>query len=132
MTFSEDDNVLVQGVENDKDALGYFGYAYYRGGRRHADGAPGQQGPERHRTRRWPRKAKGCVAPTEETINDNSYPLSRPLFIYVAKEALAEAASARTSWSSTSTNAGTGRATSGTSRCRLRTTKKGSTTLESD
>ena len=28
-TASEDDNVLVQGVENNKNALGYFGYAYY-------------------------------------------------------------------------------------------------------
>ena len=28
-TASEDDNVLVQGVANDRNALGYFGFAYY-------------------------------------------------------------------------------------------------------
>ena len=28
-TASEDDNTLVQGVENNKSALGYFGFAYY-------------------------------------------------------------------------------------------------------
>lgn len=28
-TASEDDNVLVQGVSTDKNALGYFGFAYY-------------------------------------------------------------------------------------------------------
>src|SRR5215216_3143656 len=29
-TASEDDNVLVQGVEGDANSLGYFGYAYYK------------------------------------------------------------------------------------------------------
>ena len=28
-TASEDDNVLVQGIANDRNALGYFGFAYY-------------------------------------------------------------------------------------------------------
>ena len=28
-TSSEDDNVIVQGVSGDQNALGYFGYAYY-------------------------------------------------------------------------------------------------------
>ena len=30
LQLSEDDNVLVQGVEGDKDAIGYFGYAYFQ------------------------------------------------------------------------------------------------------
>jgi phosphate transport system substrate-binding protein len=88
-TPSEDDNVLVQGVENEANALGYFGFAYYQGAGselkalqiskdQHGKGTPVPAGDQ-----------KGCVAPTAETINDNSYPLSRPLFIYVSKEALA-------------------------------------------
>jgi phosphate transport system substrate-binding protein len=31
----------------------------------------------------------GCVAPSAETVNDNTYPISRLLYIYVSKEALA-------------------------------------------
>jgi phosphate transport system substrate-binding protein len=74
-TASEDDNVLVQGVENNKNALGYFGFAYYAG---HKD-----------RMRAVPiERADGTgVLPSIETVIDGSYqPLSRPLFIYV-KEA---------------------------------------------
>jgi phosphate transport system substrate-binding protein len=63
--FSEDDNVLVQGVEGDPYAIGYFGYAYYLENAEalkiiNIDG----------------------VEPTAETAEDGSYPLSRPLFIY--------------------------------------------------
>ena len=67
---SEDDNVLVSGVAGDTNAIAYFGYAYFV---ENSDSvkAIGVDGGE------------GCVEPTEETINDNSYaPLSRPLFIY--------------------------------------------------
>ena len=35
-TSSEDDNVIVQGVSGDEDALGYFGYAYYEREQRQA------------------------------------------------------------------------------------------------
>lgn len=68
---SEDDNVLVSGVMGDKDALGYFGFAYYQ---EHTDKlvAVAVDG------------GKGPVAPTLETINTGTYaPLSRPIFIYV-------------------------------------------------
>ncbi len=73
---SEDDNVLVAGVEGSPYAMGFFGYAYYveEADRLNAVAIDGGQ---------------GCVAPTEETINDGTYaPLSRPLFIYVRKDAL--------------------------------------------
>ena len=73
---SEDDNVLVTGIAGDKGALGYFGYAYYA---ENADRLKlvGIDGGD------------GCVTPTDETINNGSYsPLSRPLFIYVAADAL--------------------------------------------
>ena len=70
-TASEDDNVLVQGVENNKNALGYFGYAYYSA---HKD-----------RMRAVPIEYEGReVLPSLETVIDGTYlPLSRPLFIYV-------------------------------------------------
>ena len=63
--FSEDDNVLVQGVEGDTYAIGYFGYAYYL---ENAD--------------LLKIVSIDGVAPTAETAEDGSYPLSRPLFIY--------------------------------------------------
>ena len=74
-TASEDDNVLVQGIAGDPNALGFFGYAYYGENRSRLKAVPidGGQGP---------------VAPSEQTINDGSYePLSRPIFIYVSQQA---------------------------------------------
>jgi phosphate transport system substrate-binding protein len=70
-TASEDDNVLVQGVESNKNALGYFGFAYYSA---HKD-----------RMRAVAIEHEGhAVLPSLETVIDGSYqPLSRPLFIYV-------------------------------------------------
>jgi phosphate transport system substrate-binding protein len=67
---SEDDNTLVSGVAGDVNAIGYFGYAYYVENTDKLKAVEVDGGD-------------GCVAPTEDTINDNSYaPLSRPLFIY--------------------------------------------------
>jgi phosphate transport system substrate-binding protein len=75
-TGSEDDNVLVQGIAGDKNALGFFGYAYYEGNKDKLKIVPIDNG-------------NGPVTPTFETIKDGSYtPLSRPLFIYVNKESL--------------------------------------------
>jgi phosphate transport system substrate-binding protein len=77
-TPSEDDNVLVQGVENDAGALGYFGFAYYEVNKAKLR-ALGVDG------------GNGCVMPTIETIKNGTYkPLSRPLFIYVNNAALAK------------------------------------------
>jgi len=87
---SEDDNQLVQGVEQDENALGYFGYAYYKGEAANLKALQVNKDQNGKGTPTPPDKAKGCVGPTEATINDNSYPLSRPLFIYVNKEALAK------------------------------------------
>ncbi len=73
---SEDDNVLVTGIAGDRGALGYFGYAYYAENADRLKLVAVDGG-------------SGCVLPTDETINNGSYaPLSRPLFIYVAAEAL--------------------------------------------
>lgn len=77
-TPSEDDNVLVKGVEGDRGSLGYFGLAYYHANAKrlkllaidHGDGRP--------------------VQPTPETVRTLTYrPLSRPLFLYVSQTSLA-------------------------------------------
>lgn len=74
-TASEDDNVLVQGIANDRGALGFFGYAYYAENKDKLKIVPIDGG-------------KGPIVPSEKTIMDGSYqPLSRPIFIYVSKKA---------------------------------------------
>ena len=73
---SEDDNVIVQGVESNKSALGYFGYAYYI------------ENKERIRAVPIVNNAGKAVMPSIEAVIDGSYePLSRPLFIYVSEAA---------------------------------------------
>jgi phosphate transport system substrate-binding protein len=57
-TASEDDNVLVQGVENNKNALGYFGFAYYVGHKDKMKAVPSSirrtaGRPEHRRRERW-------------------------------------------------------------------------------
>ena len=75
---SEDDNVIVQGVSGDANALGYFGYTYFE---ENADKLKALEVDG----------GKGCVAPSSETARDGSYaPLSRPLYIYVDKKAWAK------------------------------------------
>lgn len=69
---SEDDNILVIGVQGDVNALGYFGYAYYA---------------ENEDT--LTAVAVEGVAPSPTTVNNGTYtPLSRPIFIYVRKDAM--------------------------------------------
>ena len=75
MVIIDRDNVLVQGVSGDKNSLGYFGYSFFIENQDILKMVAIDGG-------------NGCILPTDETINDNSYaPLSRPLFIYVTKEA---------------------------------------------
>jgi phosphate transport system substrate-binding protein len=79
-TASEDDNVLVQGVSGDKNALGYFGFAYFVANKAKLQAVsivPAGGG------------SNAGVAPSEKTVLDGSYqPLSRPIFIYVSKKSL--------------------------------------------
>jgi phosphate transport system substrate-binding protein len=73
---SEDDNVIVQGVTGDKGALGYFGFSYYDQNQDQLKALEIDAGD-------------GCVAPSIETSQDGTYkPLSRPLYMYVKREAL--------------------------------------------
>ena len=75
-TASEDDNVLVQGIAGDKNAIGFFGYAYYEENQDKLKLVAIDNG-------------SGPVAPDFDTIQNGSYsPLSRPIFIYINKAAL--------------------------------------------
>ncbi|MDZ7801456.1 MAG: PstS family phosphate ABC transporter substrate-binding protein [Trueperaceae bacterium] len=81
---SEDDNVLVQGVSGDENAMGFFGYAYYA-----------------ENTDRLSLVAidggSGCIEPSPETIAANTYtPLSRPLFLYFNADRLSSNDTLRT------------------------------------
>jgi phosphate transport system substrate-binding protein len=71
--FSEDDNVLVQGVQGSPYAIAYFGYAYYQ---------------ENASTLKA--LSVDGVAPTAETAESGDYPISRPLFIYSSTEIMQE------------------------------------------
>ncbi len=72
-TASEDDNILVQGVAGDRNALGYFGLAYYLENQSRIKALQVDAG-------------KGCIDPSAKSVEDGSYPLARPLFIYVRKD----------------------------------------------
>ncbi|MGB9495371.1 MAG: PstS family phosphate ABC transporter substrate-binding protein [Azonexus sp.] len=77
-TASEDDNVLVQGVSRDVNALGYFGYAYYAENMARLKGLPIVN----------PKTGK-AVEPSGANVENASYqPLSRPIFVYVKKSSL--------------------------------------------
>ena len=72
---TEDDNVVVQGVEGERGAMGYFGYSYYEENKAKLKVVAIDQG-----------KGGGCVTPSVATVQSNAYrPLSRPLFIYAKR-----------------------------------------------
>jgi len=73
---TEDDNNTVEGIADDKGALGYFRYTYYQAHRDRLKALAVDGG-------------QGCVAPSIETIQNGTYkPLSRPLFAYVSRSSL--------------------------------------------
>lgn len=76
MTQSADDNVLVQGVAGDEGSIGYFGFAYF------------EENSDKLKAVEVDNGESGCVAPSSETVKANDYPLSRPLFFYVANDAM--------------------------------------------
>jgi len=74
-TASEDDNTLVQGIANEKHALGYIPFAYFEPNKRKLKALAVDGG-------------KGPVLPSRETVENGTYqPLSRPVFIYVNRHA---------------------------------------------
>ncbi|MCO6413445.1 MAG: PstS family phosphate ABC transporter substrate-binding protein [Thiogranum sp.] len=79
-TASEDDNMLVQGVASDINALGFFGLAYYEENMDKLKAVPIS----------W--KGSKAVSPSVENAKNGTYqPLSRPIFIYVSKKSAEQA-----------------------------------------
>jgi phosphate transport system substrate-binding protein len=73
---SEDDNVLVQGIEGESGGLGYFGFSYYEQNQDKLNLVGINDGGE-------------CLKPDPDNIQDGSYkPLSRPLLMYGSNKAL--------------------------------------------
>jgi phosphate transport system substrate-binding protein len=79
-TASEDDNVLVQGVSRDVNALGFFGYAYY------------EENKDKLKAVAIVEKdGKAAVLPSMDSVLKGTYqPLARPIFIYVNARSLAK------------------------------------------
>ncbi|MGH3080971.1 MAG: PstS family phosphate ABC transporter substrate-binding protein [Gaiellaceae bacterium] len=77
-TQTENDNIIVTGVGGEKGALGYFGLSYYLANQNRLKALAIDGGDD-------------CVQPSVETVQDGSYaPLSRPLFVYVNEDKLAD------------------------------------------
>ena len=73
---TEDDNVIVTGVQGERGALGYFGFSYYEENKDKLKVLGVDAG-----------KGAGCVTPSVATVQANKYrPLSRPLFIYAKRD----------------------------------------------
>jgi phosphate transport system substrate-binding protein len=80
MSVSEEDNVLVRGVAGERNAIGFFGFAYYTENAKKVRAVPVVN----------PKTGK-AVTPTHDTIEDGSYaPFGRPLFVYASKAGLAK------------------------------------------
>jgi phosphate transport system substrate-binding protein len=72
---TEEDETIVSGIENKPTAIGYFGYAFYNSNPDLVKAVSVDGG-------------SGCTPPSLENAKDGSYPMARPLFIYVSKAAL--------------------------------------------
>jgi phosphate transport system substrate-binding protein len=67
-----DDNAIITGIVGSKSSLGWVGFAFAE-----------EAGDDVKEIEISEEPGGDCVAPSAETIADGSYPLSRPLFIYV-------------------------------------------------
>lgn len=72
-TSSPNDNVIIEGVQGSDTSLGWVGYAFVVENSDKVKALEVDGG-------------EGCVRPTEETVADGTYPISRDLFIYVNNE----------------------------------------------
>jgi len=73
LNLNEDDNVLLEGVANNVNAIGYFGFAYYI-----------------ENTDKLKLGSVNGIAPTPESVAAATYKLARPLFVYTSATVLAE------------------------------------------
>jgi phosphate transport system substrate-binding protein len=74
---TEEDETIVQGIENNEGAMGYFGFAYYNSNAEAVKAIEIEQ-----------ESGDGCSAPNLENAKDGSYPMARPLFVYAAESSL--------------------------------------------
>jgi len=74
---TEEDETIVQGIRDNEGGIGYFGFAYYNSNSEavKAVDVKVEDGDE-------------CSSPSLANAKDGSYPLARPLFLYVAESAL--------------------------------------------
>jgi phosphate transport system substrate-binding protein len=78
-TASSNDNAIIEGISGSPTSLGWVGFAFY------------EENLDKVKALQVAEEANGtCVEPTAETIADNSYPISRDLYIYVNKAKAAE------------------------------------------
>jgi len=87
-TSSEDDNILVQAVANEPGAMGYLGYAYYQESAGKLKAVALDKDQDKEGAPIPTDSRKGCIEPGDEAITNNTYSLSRPLFMYVSTKAL--------------------------------------------
>lgn len=73
---SEDDNVTVKGVSSDKGAMGYFGLSY------------AEENSSKVKLVALD-KGAGAVSPNVATVQNGTYPMARPLYIYVKNASIA-------------------------------------------
>lgn len=74
---SANDNVIIEGVAGTPSSLGWVGYAFFKANEGKVKALEVDGGD-------------GCVAPSPETIASFDYPISRPLFIYVSSDKVAD------------------------------------------
>jgi len=72
---TEEDETIVQGIRDNPNAMGYFGFAYYNANTDQVKALRVDGG-------------QGCTEPGLDTAKDGSYPMARPLFIYPSESAL--------------------------------------------
>ena len=75
VSTSENDNVTVQGVSRDQGAMGYFGLSYAIENAKKVSAIQLDKGA-------------GCVTPTVQTVQKYTYPMARPLYVYVKKASI--------------------------------------------
>jgi phosphate transport system substrate-binding protein len=76
---TEEDNIIVQGIEGSKHAMGYFGYAYYK------------ENKDRVKAVKIAEEDKSKASmPSLDNAKSGDYPMARPLFIYPAAESIKE------------------------------------------
>lgn len=69
---SPNDNVIIDGISGSSSSLGWVGFSFVVANPDAVNALEVDGGD-------------GCVAPSAGTVNDGTYPLARPLFVYVNK-----------------------------------------------